>query len=241
VILNKTRRFKTDITDWNRRPDIQKTWINFKDHFRRAHQEFRETTDVTLEESNLQQNNANLVQQVVDGMQQAMVNDTTSADSAEVLQQMTNSATRASETQQQLQAQLQQMQHAMGLLQSQVATQGYNTVPPNYNNQAPAPNYNNFYPNNQAPAPNNNSFNQQRGGQNPFNGNNSGYQGRGRGRGRSREGRGNSYRQRNTSIYCWSHGACGHSSANCNNKLAGHQDAATFQNKMNGNTNQCPP
>jgi hypothetical protein len=34
VILNKTRRFKTDITDWNRRPDVKKTWINFKDHFR---------------------------------------------------------------------------------------------------------------------------------------------------------------------------------------------------------------
>jgi type II secretory pathway pseudopilin PulG len=172
----------------------------------------------------------------------SMVNDTTSADSAEVLQQMTNSATRASETQQQLQTQLQQMQHAMGLLQSQVTTQGYNPALPNYNNQAPAPNYNSFHHNNQAPAPNYNSFNQ-RGGQNPFGGqHSSGYQGRGRGRGRGRDGRGNSpYRQRNTSIYCWSHGACDHSSANCNNKLAGHQDAVTFQNKMNGNTNQCPP
>jgi hypothetical protein len=38
VILNKTRRFKTDITDWNRRPDLKKSWINFKDNFRRAHQ-----------------------------------------------------------------------------------------------------------------------------------------------------------------------------------------------------------
>jgi hypothetical protein len=53
VILNKTRRFKTDITDWNRRAEDKKTWINFKDHFRRAHHEFRETTDVTLEESDL--------------------------------------------------------------------------------------------------------------------------------------------------------------------------------------------
>jgi hypothetical protein len=205
VILNKTRRFKTDITDWNRRPDLEKSWINFKDHFRRAHQEFRETTDVTLEESDLHRNNANLVQQVVDGMQQAMATDTTADESAAMLMQMSNSATQASETQQQLQTQLQQMQHAMSLLQAQVTNQGSNQ----------------------------NLF----GGQNPP----SNYQGRGRGRSRGgREGRGNNYRQRNTSIYCWTHGACGHASTICLTKLAGHQNAATFQNKMGGSTNNCP-
>jgi hypothetical protein len=76
VILNKTRGFKNDITEWNRKPAIQKTWIHFKDRFRRAHQEFRETTDITLEESDLQRNNVNLVQQVVDGLQQAMIAET---------------------------------------------------------------------------------------------------------------------------------------------------------------------
>ena len=76
VILNKTRRFKNDITDWNRRPEANKTWENFKTHFRRAHQEFPKTTDVTLEDSELQRNNANLVQQVVNGMQQAVAAET---------------------------------------------------------------------------------------------------------------------------------------------------------------------
>jgi hypothetical protein len=71
VILNKTRRFKNDITAWNRLPAIGKTWESFKTHFRHAHQEFRETTDVMLEDLELQRNNANLVQQVVNGMQQA--------------------------------------------------------------------------------------------------------------------------------------------------------------------------
>jgi uncharacterized phage-associated protein len=55
VILNKTRHFKNDITAWNHRPEIEKTWEAFKTHFRRAHQEFR----VTLEDSKLQRNNAN--------------------------------------------------------------------------------------------------------------------------------------------------------------------------------------
>ena len=36
VILNKTRRFKNDTIDWNRRPEANKTWENFKTHFRRA-------------------------------------------------------------------------------------------------------------------------------------------------------------------------------------------------------------
>jgi hypothetical protein len=68
VILNKTRRFKNDITAWNRRPETEKTWEGFKTHFRRTHQDFRETTDVMLEDLELQRNNANLVQQIVNGM-----------------------------------------------------------------------------------------------------------------------------------------------------------------------------
>jgi hypothetical protein len=114
VILNKTRRFKNDITEWNRQPENQKTWINFKTHFRRAHQEFRETTDLTLEDSDLQRNNANLVQQVVDGLQQVMIAETPPDVSANLMLQMANSVT----TQQQLHTQIQQMQQAMSLLQT---------------------------------------------------------------------------------------------------------------------------
>ena len=92
---------------------------------------------VTLEELDLQRNNANLVQQVVDGMQQAMANDTTNDDNAEIMLQMTNSATLASGTQQQLQ----QMQLSMSLLQAQVTNQqgyihpGYQGQNPGYQNQ----------------------------------------------------------------------------------------------------------
>jgi hypothetical protein len=209
IILNKTRRFKNDITEWNRLPQAEKTWVEFKTHFRRAHQEFRETTDVTLEESELQRNNANLVKQVVDGIQLAMppASEPIQEKSSDLLIQMANSATRSSETQQQLMAQLQQMQQAMTLLQAQVSNQQSTPpfTPPHYGN----------------------------GGRGPF-----GFQGRGgRGRGNS-SGRG--YRQRNTAIYCWTHGGCGHTSASCMTKLANHQDSATFQNKMGGNTNNCP-
>ena len=39
--------------------------------------------------------------------------------------------------------------------------------------------------------------------------------------------------------YCWSHGACAHTGAECNTPATGHQTLATFANMMNGSTNNC--
>lgn len=39
--------------------------------------------------------------------------------------------------------------------------------------------------------------------------------------------------------YCWSHGACAHSSGLCNNQLPGHQTSATFANMQGGSTTNC--
>ena len=39
--------------------------------------------------------------------------------------------------------------------------------------------------------------------------------------------------------YCWTHGACAHTGAECNNKATGHKDDATFQNTMGGSTKNC--
>jgi hypothetical protein len=59
----------------------------------------------------------------------------------------------------------------------------------------------------------------------------------GRGRGRS-GGRGIDNRSQ-TRLYCWSHGACAHTSPDCNRPTTGHQATATFSNMMNGSTNGC--
>ena len=77
-----------------------------------------------------------------------------------------------------------------------------------------------------------------------------GYQGRGQGRGNQgrggRGGRGQEQeqgrggaRQRNTAIYCWTHGGSGHTSADCFTKAQGHQNNATFEEKMGGSTKNC--
>ena len=42
-----------------------------------------------------------------------------------------------------------------------------------------------------------------------------------------------------TRLYCWSHGACAHSSNVCNTQQPGHQLTATFTNMMGGSTANC--
>ena len=46
--------------------------------------------------------------------------------------------------------------------------------------------------------------------------------------------------RRNTSKYCWSHGACAHESKDCRSPKPGHQKEATFENKMGGEEKFCP-
>ena len=47
------------------------------------------------------------------------------------------------------------------------------------------------------------------------------------------------YPRRDTSKYCWTHGACGHDSPNCNRQAIGHQTNATFENKLGGSKAHC--
>ena len=57
TIINKTRRFKDAIIAWNRRAPQDKTWINFKIHFREAHAELLETGTLTMETAGYHQAN----------------------------------------------------------------------------------------------------------------------------------------------------------------------------------------
>ena len=45
--------------------------------------------------------------------------------------------------------------------------------------------------------------------------------------------------RRNKDNYCWSHGGCAHKGKDCKYKKQGHQDNATFENKMGGSTYYC--
>ena len=47
-ILSRTGKYGKWILEWNRKPRNQKTWINFKQHFREAQKEFRELHDTMV-------------------------------------------------------------------------------------------------------------------------------------------------------------------------------------------------
>lgn len=67
-ILNRSGRFVSDIKDWKRKPANERTWLNLKLHFRRAHEELRETSNDTLQAMQ----HANIARQVIDGIAHLM-------------------------------------------------------------------------------------------------------------------------------------------------------------------------
>ena len=68
LLIQRTARFNQHITEWNRLPPEQRnTWDLFKKFFRKAHQEYREVTNLTLRDFG-ENHSAYLVQEVVNAV-----------------------------------------------------------------------------------------------------------------------------------------------------------------------------
>ena len=120
--FNRTGLLSIAINEWNRKPTVQKTWIALKAHFRQARKELKETSGSTIGSSQLNET-ANLVQQVVDGVQQALLpSDAAHDPTAEILQQVVNSASATTTTQQQLMQQIANLQQTVTQMQFQLNT-----------------------------------------------------------------------------------------------------------------------
>ena len=92
-ILRKTGRFEIALLQWNKKPSIDQNWINFKTHFRQAQQDLINIQGPTLQASDL---NANLVQSVVEGVQQALLPEDDRMP--DILEQVVNSVAKTSST-----------------------------------------------------------------------------------------------------------------------------------------------
>lgn len=181
VLLNRTGKYQLYIRDWLRTPQVNKTWANFKTTFRQAYQELKEAGDLEIRETSF--NSANLVKDVVEGVQTALASDIQDPgehDTSEMLSHLANNAAQQ-QLLPQMMAQMIQMMEQMSTIQHQLAS---STAPSTSSSLRRTP-------------------------------------------------------RTNTSKYCWSHGACAHTGTECKNKRPGHQDAATFSNKMNGSTSYC--
>ena len=56
--------------EWNRKPIVDKTWANFKTHFRTAHKELRATTVLTAQDAGM--HHYNMVCDVVAALQETL-------------------------------------------------------------------------------------------------------------------------------------------------------------------------
>ena len=70
VILLQTGKFGLAIRDCNCMPEVQKTWIHFKQVFWTSHIELRETSNISVEDAVT--HHAKMVPDIVTGLQEAL-------------------------------------------------------------------------------------------------------------------------------------------------------------------------
>ena len=69
IVLQRCKPFKTGLREWNERPAADRTWANFKTHFRDAQISLRKTGDITIEEG---LNHTAVVDMVAEGARTAL-------------------------------------------------------------------------------------------------------------------------------------------------------------------------
>ena len=220
--FRRSGAFAKFLMEWDDKPVLNRTWLQFKVDFRSAVKKLKKTGGLQVS-----QMHANLVSEIVSGVQDSfqsimdtsttfspppdiIPSDATEDTSITTLQMNSISDNAVLSMQQQIQQLTQlvnQMQaNSQGQPQQQIQYQGYQ------------------------------GHQGYRGGRGRFNGR--GGRGRGRSRGRGR-GQQSQHFPKTFTRYCWTHGACAHSSSICNTPAQGHCYDATMENRMNGNQNNC--
>ena len=257
-IFRKTGRFNSALQKWNEKADVDKTWDNFKAHFRQASQHLREFAPTTMADAGYNQQMANAI---AEGLASKMQEPTQGSEQAETFIQ---NISQAVDQNQQMLPQLFQSLHLMSdnitALQNDIHSLNAATIPRRPPNQPPMqqqpppmqappfqqpppptyaphvnapPGYNGF-----VPPPPGTQFNppppvyQQR-----FVSGRGAGRGGGRGRYGGRGGRGGGNRgyapkQQQQNHFCWSHGYGNHPSGQCRNPFYGHQWSATAKDPM---------
>ena len=69
IILQRCKQYKTGLKEWNERPLVDRTWANFKTHFRDVQIALRKTGELTIEEG---LNHSAIVDMVSEGVRAAL-------------------------------------------------------------------------------------------------------------------------------------------------------------------------
>ena len=96
IIVKKGGLLKEKIKTWNRLQAAHKKGIAFKIHFCRAHNEYRETNNITLEESGIEKRDVHLVQRVTEGVQ--AITEEPNITNTEIANEVANIASQVSQS-----------------------------------------------------------------------------------------------------------------------------------------------
>jgi len=212
IILTRCTIFSTDIRTWHARTTEDKTWPNFKDHFKEAQKAIRQsqptiTTDALgyHGQANSATDTSTIVNEVITKLTAQRDADTASFNAEQIaenqmqqhLDHLANSAT-------QNQAMMTQMAAMVASMNGQRSNQG-------------------------------NSHSRRRGGGRGCGGQQDTRYGRG-GRGGDRRSQPPPAQPRTPILrqYCWTHGNCGHNGSECNAPSVGHIPTATYENTQHG-------
>ena len=228
IVLQRCKPFKMSLREWNGRPVADRTWNNFKNHFREAQISLRKTGEITIEEGI---NHTEMINLVSKGVRAALEEHEQPREETANNVEETNSDLRQQlDEMRQMLEQMNAVQQAIpnqqNTMQMQYPAQPWMQTQPQYQQYTPP--QHKFYQGHQFQEYNQGG----RGGRGRSN--RYGRDGR-NGRG-GRGGRGASRRERK---YCWTHGLCAHNRKECNSPAQGHQQQATLENRMGGNTNGC--
>ena len=228
--------FQNAVIAWNARPAIEKTWANMKTHFDNAHRALQDASDLPLGQSLLQNNINHLTTQVSNKL------------NIEV-QQRLNNMQQSIETA--LQA-AQQSEDIMSIDASQPST-SISTITDHDDSpvETPTTQLKNFFTSqiNNIQQEHQKQLNELK--KQLSNNSNNGGPGRNNTRRDNKRKRGGDsgttykeYKEGDTTRtdlrrYCWTHGACSHSSDRCRNPADGHNNQATFKTKMGGSESFC--
>ena len=90
VVIERAKAFKKDLREWNRKEEIEQTWINFKKHFRNAQQELRTSGDLTIQDAMSKNELINVVTESINSVIQQNKEEEENKENIETINAVTN-------------------------------------------------------------------------------------------------------------------------------------------------------
>lgn len=219
-LIRNTRDFEQGLIDWNKKPKADQTWSNLKQHFKEAQQALKEVRGPSMLQAGFAHAN-HLAQEMrteINHSNMEIINmlkiaGSQTQDEATVGTQATSSISDVTDQANSITAsENSQLLTTIVQLQKQMAAMQSQLANQNRNNKNDS---------------------------NSGGGNGDGGGGNKRKRFFKKTPDSPPFTRGKTDVYCWTHGACNHSSADCTRRARGHVETATFQDKQGGSLAFC--